>query len=292
MQTEPPSIFPHGSTTKTCGPNSPYSGTNGPCPSSIHFNTQHVSTPHLERSTYLLRTSNRLQAPKDLVTSPWASALPVSRLQRCQITDTAPNSLTDDAVSKPGLGPSSSSNDQELLLCSLQEPESNTGPLRIMTAIDVQCTSVSDAALALWAETSAINLKLFKTLKQRHQSLPHVAKHGCFPLSPWLTTIATSKVICAVDIRWNNRHLSHYFLIVPDLPHDIYIGADIMDRLKACINTVNDIIWAPLSHQLTTSVNLKNLQSCQTMPDACAMITEQEAKIHAYWKSVSVHLNM
>ncbi len=65
-----------------------------------------------------------------------------------------------------------------------------------------------------------------------------------------------------------------------------------MVRLNACIDTVNDIMWAPLSHQLKTSVNLKNLQSGQTMPDACAMITEQEATILAYSKSVSVHLNM
>ncbi len=65
-----------------------------------------------------------------------------------------------------------------------------------------------------------------------------------------------------------------------------------MVQLNACIGTVNDIILAPLSHQLTTSVNLKNLQSGQTMPDTCAMITEQEATIPAYSKSVSVRLNM
>ncbi len=104
--------------------------------------------------------------------------------------------------------------------------------------------------------------------------------------------MTTSKIICAQDIRWNNRNLSHYFLIVPEMPHDIYIGADIMVRLNACIDTVNNIIWAPLSHQLTTSVNLQNLQSGQTMPAACAMITEQEATIPAYSKIVSVRLNM
>ncbi len=65
-----------------------------------------------------------------------------------------------------------------------------------------------------------------------------------------------------------------------------------MVRLSTCIDTVNDIIWAPLSHQLTMSVNLKSLQSGQTLPDACAMITEQEATIPAYSKSVSVRLNM
>ncbi len=48
------------------------------------------------------------------------------------------------------------------------------------------------------------------------------------------------------------QQTSEYFLVIPDLPHDIYIGADIMVRLHACIDTVNDIIWAPLSPQLTT----------------------------------------
>ncbi len=48
---------------------------------------------------------------------------------QCQITDTAFNSLIDDAVSEPGSGPSTNSKDQDPILCSLQEPESNTGPL-------------------------------------------------------------------------------------------------------------------------------------------------------------------
>ncbi len=68
---------------------------------------------------------------------------------QCQVTDSTPNSLIDDAVSKPGSGPSTNSKDWDPLLCSLQEPESNTAPLQIMTVIDVQGTLVSDAALAL-----------------------------------------------------------------------------------------------------------------------------------------------
>ncbi len=123
-----------------------------------------------------------------------------SNESQCQVTDTALNSLIDDAVSEPGSGPSTNSKDQDPLLCSLQQPESNTGPLQIMTAIDVQVTSVSDAALALWVENSAISLNLFRILKQRHQSLPHVAKHSCFPLSLWLTTMATSKIICTLYV--------------------------------------------------------------------------------------------
>ncbi len=62
--------------------------------------------------------------------------------------------MIDDAVLKPGSGPSTNSKDP--FLYSLQEPESNTGLLQIMTAIDVQGTSVSDTALALWAENSSV----------------------------------------------------------------------------------------------------------------------------------------
>ncbi|KAF4097769.1 hypothetical protein G5714_021777 [Onychostoma macrolepis] len=63
-----------------------------------------------------------------------------SNESQCQVTDTAPNSRNDGAVSEPRPEPSSSSKDQDPLLCSLQEPESNAGPLRIMTAIDVHGT--------------------------------------------------------------------------------------------------------------------------------------------------------
>ncbi len=111
-----------------------------------------------------------------------------SNESQCQVTDIAPKSMIDDAVAKPGSGPSTNSKDP--LLCSLQEPEPNTGPLQIMTAIDFQGTSVSGTALALWAENSAISLKLFRTLKQRHQGLPHVSTQSATE-SPTQMTIGT-----------------------------------------------------------------------------------------------------
>ncbi len=111
-----------------------------------------------------------------------------SNESQCQVTDIAPKSMINDAVAKPGSGPSTNSKDP--LLCSLQEPEPNTGPLQIMTAIDVQGTSVSDTAQALWAENSAISLKLFRTLKQIHQNLPHVSIQPATE-SPTQVTIGT-----------------------------------------------------------------------------------------------------
>ncbi len=112
----------------------------------------------------------------------------VSNESQCQVTDIAPKSMIVDAVAKPGSGPSTNSKDP--FLCSLQEPEPNTGPVQIMTAIDVQGTSLSDTALALWVENSAISLKLFRTLKQRHQSLQHVSTQPATE-SPTQVTIGT-----------------------------------------------------------------------------------------------------
>ncbi len=49
---------------------------------------------------------------------------------------------------------------------------------------------MSDTALALWAESSAVSLKLFRTLKQRYQSLPHVSIQPATE-SPTQVTIGT-----------------------------------------------------------------------------------------------------
>ncbi len=152
VRTEPPRILPHRPTTKTCVPNSSISGTHGTRPSSIRFNT-----------SILLIGKDLLNRFKPLIDFKhlkiWTQVrepLPCQSLDsnesQCQVTDTVPMSQIDDAVSKPGSGPSTNSKDQNPLLCSLQEPETNSGPLRIMTAIDVQGTSMSDTALDLWEE--------------------------------------------------------------------------------------------------------------------------------------------
>ncbi len=71
-----------------------------------------------------------------------------SNESQCQVTDTTPKPMTDEAVTEPRSGPSTNANDP--LLCSLHEPEPNTGLLQIMTAIEVHGISVSEAALALF----------------------------------------------------------------------------------------------------------------------------------------------
>ncbi|RXN35775.1 olfactory receptor 51B2-like protein [Labeo rohita] len=77
------------------------------------------------------------------------------------------------------------------------------------------------------------------------------------------------------------------------LPHDVYIGADLLIRLKAHVDLINGVIWAPTTSQASAvPVNLENLLSGQTIPEACTLISEQETVIPAYTKGVAVRLNL
>ncbi|KAL1258980.1 hypothetical protein QQF64_009557 [Cirrhinus molitorella] len=100
---------------------------------------------------------------------------------------------------------------------------------------DLQLNDVTttDIILALWADNSAISLTLFDTLKRHTPNIPIANKRTRFSLDPCLSTLVTAKSICALNLKWNNRCLTHYFLILPDLPHDVYIRADILIRLRA-----------------------------------------------------------
>ncbi|KAK9968716.1 hypothetical protein ABG768_003025 [Culter alburnus] len=71
-----------------------------------------------------------------------------SELQ-CQATDTAPHPLTDDASSKPRASSTPSNRNQDPFLCSLQASDSDSGSLRIMTAINVQDKDLNDQTDAL-----------------------------------------------------------------------------------------------------------------------------------------------
>lgn len=99
--------------------------------------------------------------------------------------------------------------------------------------------------------------------------------------------------ICALNLKWNDRCLTHYFLVLPDLPHYVYIGADILICLRAHVDMINEVIWAPMTSQSpTVPVNLENFLSGQTIPEACTLINEQETVVPAYTKGVAIRLTM
>ncbi|KAL0172163.1 hypothetical protein M9458_032474, partial [Cirrhinus mrigala] len=136
-------------------------------------------------------------------------------------------------------------------------------------------------------------LTLFDALKRHTTNISFANKRTQFSLNPCLSTLVTAKVICALNLKWNDRCLTHYFLVLPDLPHDVYIRADLLIRLRAHVDLINGVIWALMTSQSSAvPVNLENLLSGQTIPEACTLINKQETVIPAYTKGVAVRLKL
>ncbi len=95
-----------------------------------------------------------------------------------------------------------------------------------------------------------------------------------------------------MKLRLNWRSLnSNFFLVVPDLPHQAYIGSDILVRLKAQLDTINNVVWSlPLAQE--TDLDSENLQSCQSIYNVCDVANKQNRTIPAHTKNVIVRLNI
>ncbi|KAF7694124.1 hypothetical protein HF521_007877 [Silurus meridionalis] len=164
---------------------------------------------------------------------------------------------------------------------------------RAMGGLQLADAAMTDVIIALWADNSAISLRLFNTLKMHTANIPWANKRTRFPLVPCPATMVTANGICALNVKWNGRCMTHYFLILPDPPHNIYIGADILIRLRTHVDTINEVVWAPVTQQPPmTQINPENLISGQTIPEVCTLISEQETVIPAYTKGVAVRLNL
>ncbi|KAL1270904.1 hypothetical protein QQF64_029920 [Cirrhinus molitorella] len=206
----------------------------------------------------------------------------------CQVTEVMGN-LAASCGNAPSHDPGS-----RTLLCAFQlAKDLGSDNPQVRAGLQLNDVTTTDIMLALWADNSAISLTLFNALKRHTPSIPIADKRTRFSLEPCLSTLVTAKSICALNLKWNSRCLTHYFLILPDLPHDVYIGADILIRLRAHVDLINEVIWAPMtSLPPTAPVNLENLASGQTIPEACTLINEQETVVPAYTKGVAVRLNL
>ncbi|KAG1941678.1 retrotransposable element [Pimephales promelas] len=200
----------------------------------------------------------------------------------------------DCQVTKPRDTDSPLERDSSSLLCTFQLPK-DSEPFCPKVNTDLQLNGIptTDIVLALWADNSAISLSLFTELIKVTPDLPSASKRTRFPLNSCPSNMVTAKGICALNLNWNNRCLTHYFLVLPDPSHNVYIGADILIRLQAHVDIINEVLWAPLTLQpAVVPTHTDNLMSGQTIPEVCTLISEQDTVVPAYTKGVAVRLNI
>ncbi|KAM3592067.1 uncharacterized protein V6R79_012276 [Siganus canaliculatus] len=89
------------------------------------------------------------------------------------------------------------------------------------------------------------------------------------------------------------QQTTHHFVVHPNLPHDVYIGADLLIQLNAQVHTIHNVIWAAqIKQEKPSDINLHNLRSGQLIPEACVMINEHGIVLPAYSKGIAVRLVM
>lgn len=221
--------------------------------------------------------------------------LPLMFSPQCHVIDTA------ESAPQPGnlkARPAPTSEDDQLkaqnLTCSLKPgPDPQVYCPVIERGVQLQGTTVFDSVLALWAEKSAISFDLFELLRQHNPHLPYIDKAFRFPLGTNPQTTNNAKGVCALTVNWNRRELQHYFLVVPALPHAVYIGADVLVCLAAHLDTINNVVWSAACWRLPApEPDATNLHSGWTIPEACEVRTELETTVPAYTKSVALQLNL
>ncbi|KAI4880856.1 hypothetical protein NFI96_005790 [Prochilodus magdalenae] len=118
-------------------------------------------------------------------------------------------------------------------LCALaQSPESSNHYCpQVVNGIQLEGAHVRDTVLALWADKSSVSKELFDSLQSTNPELCFVNTSHCFPLDPGPKAVLAADGICALTLSWNRKSLTHFMLVVPNLPHAAYIGSDVLVRI-------------------------------------------------------------
>ncbi|CAJ1066377.1 hypothetical protein NFI96_013771 [Xyrichtys novacula] len=210
----------------------------------------------------------------------------VSSLELTYLSDHEPQPCSrpfDDSVMK-----------RDTFLCKFDDTNGPDipGPL-ITDGVKLNGNHVDNAILALWADKSAISRKLYDTLSRDDPNLPCIWKAFHFPLDSLPKATITAEGVCALTLRWNKREMTHHFLVIPDLPHHVYMGSDILVRLAVQVDTINNVLWSLTGvHDKTQTPDVDNIKSGQSIPEACQVSIDHNIVIPAMTKDVPIHLNL
>uniref|UniRef100_A0A673XMB8 ribonuclease H n=1 Tax=Salmo trutta TaxID=8032 RepID=A0A673XMB8_SALTR len=196
-------------------------------------------------------------------------------------------------VAKDNVSSTRNLTEHVVFLCGLGDSPADTYRPPLIGGVCLNGTRAEDTRLASWSEKSAISLEMFNEISKTANCHPLVPKTFRFPLGTTPQTTLTAIGVCALSIRIGTKELSHYLLVVADLPHTVYVGADILVRLGVKLDTIHQVLWSlaqPNQHAL--SFDPVRMASGQTIPEACKTITESAMLIPARTTEVSVRLNL
>ena len=202
-------------------------------------------------------------------------------------------SMSSDTSPNPPWHQNESLTQRDTFLCSFTDSDEDEYCPTVVNGIKLETANVNDVALALWADVSAISQNLYESLIQENPQVQLIEGSSRFPLDPSPKAVMTAIGICALKLRWGQRHLTHFFHVIPNLPHAAYIGGDVLVRLDVQLDTINNILWSLTGTQDEPDpFKPENLKSGQTIPEACQVMNEQHIVVPANTKDVPLRLNI
>ncbi|KAJ8346491.1 hypothetical protein SKAU_G00278920 [Synaphobranchus kaupii] len=97
--------------------------------------------------------------------------------------------------------------------------------------------------------------------------------------------------VCALTLQIGGREFVHYVSVAPLLSHSFYVGADILVRLGAQLDMINQVVWSQANigrNKLTAQP--EQMCSGQTIPLACQVASEFDVVIPGRTTGVPLRL--
>ncbi|KAJ8346709.1 hypothetical protein SKAU_G00281100 [Synaphobranchus kaupii] len=181
--------------------------------------------------------------------------------------------------------------DHKAFLCTLGDSGATLYSPRITGGIQANGVAVQEVIVALWSETSAVRQDLCDIIRQNNANLPFVQKSHRL-LSAELPQAPVKSIgVCALTLQIGGREFVHYVSVAPLLSHSFYIGADILVRLGAQLDMINQVVWSQANigrNKLTAQP--EQMCSGQTVPLACQVASEFDVVIPSRTTGVPLRL--
>ncbi|KAJ8375526.1 hypothetical protein SKAU_G00061060 [Synaphobranchus kaupii] len=181
--------------------------------------------------------------------------------------------------------------DHKAFLCTLSDSGATLYSPRITGGIQANGVAVPEVIVALWSEKSAVRQDLCDIIHQNDANLPFVQKSHRL-LSAELPQAPVKSIgVCALTLQIGGREFVHYVSVAPLLSHSFYIGADILVRLGAQLDMINQVVWSQANigrNKLTAQP--EQMCSGQTVPIACQVASEFDVVIPSRTTGVPLRL--
>ena len=181
---------------------------------------------------------------------------------------------------------------QRNFLCSFHASKlDDTYCPQVVNGIECCGHLITDVHLCLWSDRSPISRELVDALAVGKPSVQLVRMSSQFPLDPIPNKAFRATDACSVELLWNRRRLTHPFLVVPNLPHAICIGSELLVRLGVQVDTINNVLWASTQPQ-NILLDERKLKGGQTIPEVCRVITSRQTTVPANTRNAIIHLHV